>query len=138
MSLFELRKSVTEARQATRRLSGQVAAVKGLLGEHPDPPEPLAAAIDSLTEALDALNADLGTASRDTRLQGVIERSDALPTADQLWQINRAWERVSALIETLNDIITVRMPAINRRLDAEGIRPDPGREIALPARSGRR
>ncbi|MCZ6918491.1 MAG: hypothetical protein O7I93_17080 [Gemmatimonadetes bacterium] len=55
-----------------------------------------------------------------------------------MWQIDRAWERVSALIETLNDIITVRMPAINRRLDAEGIRPDPGREIAVPARSGRR
>jgi hypothetical protein len=138
MSLFELTKSVTEARQATRRLSAQASAMKRLLEEHGDAPEALGAAVDSLAEDLDDLNDEIGTASRDTRLQGAIERSDGPPTADQLWQINRAWERIPALIGKLNDLITVRMPAINQRLDAEGIRPDPGSEITAPVRSGRR
>ena len=105
--------------------------------EHADAPENLAAAVDSLADEIDQLGEDINQANRDARLQGAIEGSDARPTADQLWQIDRAWEIIPPLIEKLNDIVTNRIPAINRRLDTAGIRPKPGEAIAIPNRSGR-
>ena len=83
--------------------------------------EDLAAAVDSLADEIDELREDINQANRDARLQGAIEGSDAGPTTDQLWQIDRAWEIIPSLIEKLNDIMTSRIPAINRRLDAAGI-----------------
>jgi hypothetical protein len=36
----------------------------------------------------------------------------------------------------VNDFVTAKMPDLNRRLDAAGIRPSPGEAIAVPKRSG--
>ena len=51
-----------------------------------------------------------------------------------MWQIDHVWETVPPLVEELNEIITVRMPAFNEGLDEAGVRPDPGDAIVLPTR----
>ena len=136
-SLADLSKSIGDANRAMRTLTQQVTAIKGQLGGHDDAPESLVQSVDSLQEQLEELGREISTAGRDTRLSGAIEGSTTRPTADQSWQIERAWQRVPALIERLNEIITTTMPAINRRLDDAGIRPNPGEAIAVPRRTRR-
>jgi molecular chaperone HtpG len=55
--------------------------------------------VDSLQERLREIGQEINTANRSTRLSGAIEGSTTQPTADQLWQVDRAWEQVPALIE---------------------------------------
>jgi photosystem II stability/assembly factor-like uncharacterized protein len=136
-SLADLSKSIGDANRAMRTLNQQVTAIEGQLGDHEDAPADLVQAVDSLQARLEELGGEISTAGRDTRLSGAIEGSTTRPTADQLWQVERAWERVPALIEQLNEIITTTMPEINRQLDAAGIRPKPGEAIAIPRRTGR-
>ena len=137
MSLYDLSKPAYEAGQTVRRLSQQVTSIGQLLNESGDVPESLAADVDSLESDLRQLSEDITEASRDNRLTGAIEGSWARPTADQLWQIDRAWERIPALIERVNEIISDRLPAIHRQMNEHGIRPDPGETIAVPRRPGR-
>jgi len=134
--LAELGKSIGDANQAIRTVTEQVTAIQELLKEHEDGPAGLLQEVDSLREKLRELGQEISAAGRDSRLSGGIEGSTTRPTADQLWQIDRAWERVPALIERLNLIITTTIPDLNARLDAAGIRPSTGETIAVPRRSG--
>jgi hypothetical protein len=136
-SLADLSKSIGDANRAMRTLNSQVTAIQGLLRDHDDAPDDLVQAVDSLQQRLEELGREISTAGRDTRLSGAIEGSTTQPTADQLWQVERAWERVPRLIERLNEIITTTLPAINQQLDDASIRPNPGEAIAIPLRSGR-
>ncbi len=63
-----------------------------------------------------------------------MEGSTTRPTADQLWQIEQAWEQVPDLISRLNAFVTSRVPAFYAQLDENGIRPDPGEVVAVPVR----
>ncbi|NCG32849.1 MAG: hypothetical protein GWP44_08195, partial [Proteobacteria bacterium] len=49
----------------------------------------------------------------------------------------RAWDLVPAVVESINDYITTHVPAFYRKLDAAGVRPDPGEPVAVPRRGGR-
>ena len=60
--------------------------------------------------------------------------SSTLPTQDQLWQIDAAWDSVPSLVERLNALLTDRVPALNASMDAEGVRPDPGEPVVVPRR----
>jgi hypothetical protein len=53
-----------------------------------------------------------------------------------LWGIEQAWEKTPGLIEQLNEIVTVKMPELNAKLDEHGIRPDPGKAVEVPVRPG--
>ena len=65
-----------------------------------------------------------------------IEAATHAPTADQLWQIDRSWEELPAIIERLNELVTVSLPALNAKLYAEGLRPKPGEAVVMPGRGG--
>ncbi len=136
MSLHELQEPVYRATQAVRRLVDLVADARRLLREEDDTPEALTALVDTLSDDLEELNSDLNEAARDTRLQRAIEGSEGPPTGDQLWQIDRAWERVPPLLERVNEVITTRVPEMNRELNSAGIRALPGELIPIPRRSG--
>jgi photosystem II stability/assembly factor-like uncharacterized protein len=135
--LADLSRAIGDANRAMRTLNQQVTAIRNQLRDHKDAPDDLVRDVDSLEQRLEELGQEISTAGRDTRLSGAIEGATAPPTEDQLWQIERAWERVPALVERLNEIITITMPAINHRLDDAGIRPDPGEPIVIPRRSRR-
>ncbi len=134
LSLFSLNQSVAEANRAIRRLSDQLDEVNELLEDLEEVPEEIQLEADSFGEDLDSLRQDLSEASRDGRVSGAIEGSTTRPTDDQLWQMDRAWERVPPLIAILNTMITERLPAYYDLLNEHGIRPDPGEPIVIPRR----
>ena len=74
------------------------------------------------------------------RLNGLsnqIQASSTLPTEDQLWAVDRAWELLLPAAQRLHTIVLSRMPGFNAMLNAKGVRPSVGDTIEMPARAGR-
>ncbi|UCG86345.1 MAG: hypothetical protein JSW71_20985 [Gemmatimonadota bacterium] len=136
MSVYELSKSIREATQAVSRLSGRVTEIEELLRQHEAAPESLMEQAKQLGEMIGEIRQELNQANRDARVANAIEGSTALPTADQLWQIDQAWEKVPGLVEQINDVINERLPALYRACDEHKIRPDPGEPIEVPKKPG--
>ncbi|MCH8959828.1 MAG: hypothetical protein IH820_00485 [Bacteroidetes bacterium] len=136
MSAYTLSKTVYEARQAVRRLTEQITDVQDLLKAHEDAPENLTADADSLRNEIRRVGRDMNRANAGSRGSFSIEGSTTRPTADQLWQLEQAWEKVPPLVTQINEIIETKMPALYRQLDEHGIRPDPGEPLAMPTPPG--
>ena len=132
MRSFALARPVYEAGQAVGRLRRQIADVRRQLGEHDDAPEALSDEVDAISEELDDVNEALGDARQGAGARGQIEGAHVRPTADQLWTIERGWEKVPGAIERLNAVITDRMPALYRAMGEAGIRPDAGEPVEVP------
>ena len=120
------------AQRALARVEEQISEVLALL-EATDAAEALVTEAEAIGERLDSLRSDLGDAIPQ-RLLSSIESTADTPTVDLMWQIDHAWETVPPLVNELNEIITVRMPAFNESLDEAGVRSDPGDAIVLPTR----
>lgn len=88
----------------------------------------LSAAVDSLREKLQD--------ARPGRAASGLERNAGPPSAGQRAAIDLAWERVPTLIEEVNDYVTERVPAFQRRLAEAGVTPKPGEPVAVPRRRG--
>jgi photosystem II stability/assembly factor-like uncharacterized protein len=136
MSAYHLAKPVYEAGQAIRRLTEQLGDVQSLLKETESAPEELVEEVGALREEVRELSGELGDARRGSFASFSIEGSSTRPTADQVWGIEQAWEKTPGLIEQLNEIVTVKMPELNAKLDEHGIRPDPGKAVEVPVRPG--
>jgi photosystem II stability/assembly factor-like uncharacterized protein len=132
MSLYALAKPVYEATRAGRRLDQQLDAIEELVKEHDDAPEELTEELTAIKDELEEIRDELGTASRNARVANSIQQSSTLPTEDQVWQAENAWEEVPALIGRLNALVETRIPAFNAMLDELGIRPSPGKAIEVP------
>jgi len=132
-SLYELVEPLYLANQRLEELSEQLADVNTLVGERDDVPEDLVTDVESLRARVDTLGDELGDVSRDVRrLYYRIESSSHRPTEDQLRSLDESWDAAPGLIERLNALIEDEMPALYRRLDELGIRPDPGEPVAVP------
>jgi len=136
MSLHELAAPLYEATQAARRLNGQLSEAEALLEDFEGATESLTEELAAIQETLSEITSELGQASGNARVGGAIQQSSTLPTEDQLWQVDAAWDAVPGLISRLNELITDRIPAFNSALNAEGVRPDPGEAVAVPRRGG--
>lgn len=134
MSAYALAKPIYEAQQAVRRINGQLRDVEGLINDHDDAPAAITGEVASLKSDLEALGEEIDEAAGGARASFAIEGSTTAPTEDQVWQLDRAWEELPPLLEQLNAIISDRMPALNRQLDEEGVRPHPGDPVQLPRR----
>ncbi len=134
MSAYDLAGPVYEAGQAVQRVTAQLMEVSALLREQDEAPEDLSEDVSGLLEEARELRDDINQAAAGARGAGAIESSSTRPTADQLWQLDQAWEKVPPLIERLNEIVTDEMSALYRRLDEQGIRPDPGEAVTMPVR----
>ncbi len=132
MSFYALAKPVYEATRAGRQLNQQLDAIEKLVKEHDDVPEELTEELTAIKDELEEIRDELGTASRNARVGNSIQQSSTLPTADQMWQVENAWEEVPALIGRLNALVETRIPAFNAMLDELGIRPSPGEAIEVP------
>jgi photosystem II stability/assembly factor-like uncharacterized protein len=126
--------TLTRAERALERLVDQIGEAKALLADTHAGQE-LRDEATTLQEELDSLESRLGDAGLG-RAASSLEDNAGPPTADQLWAIERAWERVPMLVEELNAYITDRVPAFYDRLDQAGVRPDPGEPVEVPARPG--
>ena len=136
MSLHRLARPLYEATQAGQRLSGQLDDAEELLDEHESAPDNLTAMLTEIREELEAIQDGLGEARGWAGVAGAIQQSSTLPTADQMWQVDAAWEAAPPLVERLNVLITRRVPAFNAALNAEGVRPEPGEAVEVPRRGG--
>jgi photosystem II stability/assembly factor-like uncharacterized protein len=134
MALHELAKPLYEATQGADRLADQMSEAASLLESHASAPDWLTAEVDSIQHQLEEISDGLQEARQWSRVAAAIQGSSTVPTEDQLWQVDAAWDAVPPLIGRLNDLISRRVPAFNASLDAEGVRPDPGPEIAVPRR----
>jgi photosystem II stability/assembly factor-like uncharacterized protein len=138
-SVYELVKPLYLANQQSDTLTRRLADVKKLVDGREDVPADLVTDLDSLRARVDTLDDDLGDVNRDvSRLFFRIDASSRRPTEDQLHQLDEAWDTAPGLIERLNAIIEDELPALYRRLDELGIRPDPGEPVEVPTRPGRR
>ena len=91
----------------------------------------LGAEVEALREEVgDGLN----DAERGASAWGAIERATDLPTADQLWRIDRAWERLPPVVERPNALLAERLRPLLGRVLAEALQPDPGEAVAVPGR----
>jgi hypothetical protein len=136
MSLRELAAPLYEARQAVERLAEQMDAAEALLEGHDGPVESLTEELETIQTELEEILDGLDEARRWTGVAGAIQQSSTLPTEDQLWQVDAAWDAAAPLVERINALITLRVPALNDALDAEGVRPHPGEALVVPRRGG--
>jgi hypothetical protein len=134
MSMYALQAPVYEARQAILRLRTQLSDVEELLGDA-DATASFQDDVDGIRQALEDVGRDLNRLPMGTGRQ--IEASTSRPTEDQLQGIERAWQDAPELFERLNVLISDRIPSLNRRLNAEEVRADPGQPLEVPRRRGR-
>ena len=146
-------RSDLEARQAVMmdsyRLSGTVQTIRERLGSVEEQldrierqvesvadsvPEELTDEIEAFREALEELEEEFGDVSGGSFTWGSMQRSTTPPTADQLWQIDRSWEEVPPLIPRVNEMVTLRLPALYERVYAEDLAPEPEEPVVAPVR----
>ena len=134
MSLHRLAPAIYEAGRAIGALEEQLDAAEELVEAAIEAPEGLEEELEAIREALEEIDDDVGEARRNAGVAGAIQGSSTLPTADQLWQGDRAWEVMAELLDPLNELITSRVPALNAQLYAEGVRPKPGEVVEMVER----
>ena len=121
-----------QAGQRMQQMMQQVTRAEERLGDAEEAPEDLAEEIEAVREALQELMGDLGDAGGGSNVYGQIERTTTPPTADQLWRIEQSWERLPAVIERVNEMVTERVPALLARVYPEGLRPEALEAVAVP------
>ena len=121
-----------QAGQRMQQMMQQVAQAEQRANDAEEVPEDLAEEIEAVQEALQELQGDLGEAGGGSNVYGQIERSSTPATADQLWRIDQSWERLPAVIERVNEMVTERVPALLARIYPEGLRPEMGEPVAVP------
>jgi chromosome segregation ATPase len=136
MSLHDLAAPLYEATEAAQRLTQHMSDAEELLDGLDGAPADLSATLSTIQEELESITRGLNEARGWAGAAGAIQQSSTLPTADQLWQIDAAWDATPPLVERLNVLITRTVPGFNAAMDAQGVRPDPGAALAVPRRGG--
>ncbi|NKB89452.1 MAG: glycosyl hydrolase [Acidobacteria bacterium] len=128
----EFAAAYNDANQAVSRLTEQLGTARELIEGFDGVSEELGTMAEEATEAVRDVSELLQRERRVLFSAFGIERSHTRPTDDQIWAIDRARERLPDTIEQINEIITTMVPALWDKMNAEGLRPDPGAPIARP------
>ncbi len=132
MELHRLAAPVYQAGQAIGAMREQLDAAEALIKAATEAPGGLGDELEAIRDAIDEIDDDLGEARRNAGIARAIQGSSTVPTADHRWQAERAREVMEELLAPLNELITARLPALNARIYAEGVRPQPGEVVTLP------
>jgi photosystem II stability/assembly factor-like uncharacterized protein len=135
MAVYHLQKPEHEARETLKRLKKQIEAVRELIDSASEVPDEISDEIEAIEDFGEEIDDDLDDLGI-SRARFMIESSTTAPTEDQLRGIDRMWEDAPGVIERVNELITVRMPALYGMLDNAGVRADPGEAIEMPRRGG--
>ena len=141
---YGLSGAVGDARDRIGEMREQLGQAEERVGAAENAPEALKEEIEAFREDLEALQEEIGGgggfgggasgAAGGASVWRAIESATNAPTADQLWQIDRSWEELPAVIERLNGLLTERLPALNAQVYAEGLRPKAGEPVVMPTR----
>ncbi len=134
MSLHDLAAPMNDATEAAQRLNDQLSEAEDLLGDFEGDVADLVAELEAIQSELDEISDGLGEARRWAGVAGAIQGSSTLPTEDQRWQADSAWDAVPPLVERLNLLLTNRVPTFNDSMNAMGVRPHPGEALRVPRR----
>jgi hypothetical protein len=99
-----------------------------------DPPMDVSEEADSLRVLVAELEDELDDAGEGASAWERIEGYTGPATADQLWQIERSWERVPLVIQRINELVAQRLPALTAKVYADAVRPPPGDPVPMPDR----
>ncbi len=137
MDSYRLAGPVQAARRRLASMAEQLEVVEERVEEAADSvPEEISAAIESFEEALEETREALQEAAPGAAAWRTIEGASVLPTADQLWLIDRSWEEVPPVIESVNELLAERLPALYDMLAEAGVRPETGDPVPVPRRGG--
>ena len=134
MDSYRLSGAVDDANGRIESMTEQLDAVEERVDDAEEAPEGLTEEIEAFREALDEVDEELGDVSGGASVWGTIQSSSSPPTADQLWQTDRTWDDLPAVIERVNELLTTRMPALLARVYAEAVRPEVGQAVVMPSR----
>ena len=137
MALHVLAAPLYEAGEAAGRVGDQLDDAEALLDAAGEAPADLSEELEAIRAELDEIEDDLGTVRQNANVASAIQGSSTLPTDDQLWQVDRAWELAHEVVARLNTLVRDRMPALNAELYADGLEPEAGEVIGMPERPGR-
>jgi hypothetical protein len=129
---WEFAGAYNDANLAVQRLTGQLSTAQDLIKASGSASEELTTMADEASASVEQVRESLQGERRVLFSAFGLERSTTRPTDDQIWSIDRARERLPAMIEQLNEIITTAIPALWDQMNAEGLRPDPGEPVARP------
>ena len=131
---YRMSSALQDARELIQSMSGHLNSIEQRIDGAAEPPEDLKEEVEAFREALEEVRDDLNDAGRGASTWGQISRATNLPTADQLWQIDRSWEELPAVIERVNEMLATRLPALFDRVLAEELQPELGEAVAVPVR----
>ena len=131
---YRMSSAVQDARELIQSMRGHLNGIEDRIEGAAEPPEDLKEEVEAFREALEEVGDDLNDAGRGANTWGQISRATNLPTADQLWQIDRSWEALPAAIERVNEMLATRLPALFDKVLAEDLQPELGEAVAVPVR----
>ncbi|MFQ5742899.1 MAG: hypothetical protein ACE5HV_04840 [Acidobacteriota bacterium] len=135
MDAYALSKPFYEAGRAVQRIGQQIGEIRELLTDNDS--GNLSDEIQEISKEVRELGQQMNQARRGLGASFAIQGYTSLPTEDQLWQIDQAWQQVPGLIDRVNQLISERMPALIGQVYQSGFGPDPGEPIAMPQRPAR-
>ncbi|MGH7542035.1 MAG: VPS10 domain-containing protein, partial [Gemmatimonadota bacterium] len=136
MEVHTLRKPFRDAEDRIDEMSDRLEEIEEMLADAELPADtktPLEEEAEAIAEQLEELEEELDDVGVGF-LSFAIEGSTSLPTEDQMWQLERAWEEGPPLIERVNAILTERLPALEERLEAQGMGRAVGDAVEVPPR----
>ncbi|UCC24072.1 MAG: hypothetical protein JSU98_10065 [Gemmatimonadales bacterium] len=136
MDAHALAAPLREAQSRIRELRDRLREADELLEDHEMAPRALRQTVEELLERVDEVSDELGDANSGVRVGRAVQGSFGPPTADQRWQLDRAWEVLPGVVEEVNRILTVDMPELYRELDRRGIREELSGPMEVPRRPG--
>ena len=130
-SAYSMQQQLTPAREAAVSLTEQLAALRQYfvaLGESGKPLQ----AIDKLSGEISRAQGQVDRAiGAGAQVQNAIDGYDGLPTAQQLHQLDWAWEDAAAAVSGWNKVVSESVPATFASL---GVKPPVVKPVAVPAR----
>ena len=131
---YRLSGPVDAAEEALERMRDRIDDAERRLGGRAS--ESVTAEIASLRGALSELGEELDAASGGAGVWRAIESVTAPPTADQLFDLERSWARVPAIVERINALRTGRVAALMSEVWTAAAMPDLGGPVPAPRRGG--
>ena len=134
----------------SRQVEERLGVIRGALTAHGEVTESIEAAVKEIDDEVEEILQEMvgeeeagGAQQRGApplneqiqRLYVRVEATTALPTADQRRLTRRSHERLGQQIGRIEGLVIRKLPALERQLDAAGIRWTPGRHISLPSTS---
>ncbi|MGH7475567.1 MAG: hypothetical protein ACRELD_04705 [Longimicrobiales bacterium] len=136
LELNTLVRAIRDANEAAEKADSRIESIRKTLADA-DADASLTAEADSLAERLGGVREELNRARRGGFLAFSLEAISAQPTADQLWQIEDAWERTPAAIGRLNELLagaSGSLAALEARVYTAAARPAAITAVQIPER----